>query len=82
MFGNIVQQSAEEFSDTTEAKEEVQQWLKRHKIPGFYTISQNQDLRDGARNCMTMSGRGFKHNTYIRTLPLYLLQVWGNYPLT
>ena len=64
MFGNIVQQSAEELSDTTEEKEEVQQWLKHHKIPGFYTISQNQDLRDGARNCMTMSGRGFKHNTH------------------
>ena len=64
MFGNIVQQSAEELSDTTEEKEEVQQWLKQHKIPGFYTISQNQDLRDGARNCMTMSGTCFKHNTH------------------
>ena len=82
MFGNIVQQSAEEFSDTTGEKEEVQQWLKQHKIPGFYTISQNQDLRDGARNCMTMSGRGFKHNTYTRHLTSYLLQVWGNCPLT
>ena len=64
MFGNIVQQSAEELSDTTEEKEEVQQWLKQHKIPGFYTISQNQDLRDGARNCMTMSGTCFKHHTH------------------
>ena len=39
-------------------KEEVQDWMKKQKVVGFYNVVQNTNFEDGAEACLALSGLG------------------------
>jgi len=39
-------------------KEDVQDWMKKHKVVGFYNVVQNTNFEDGAEACLALSGLG------------------------
>ena len=39
-------------------KEDVQDWMKKQKVVGFYNVVQNTHFEDGAEACLALSGLG------------------------
>ena len=39
-------------------KEDVQDWMKKQKVVGFYNVVQNTNFEDGAEACLALSGLG------------------------
>ena len=44
--------------NTAKLRTEVQDWMKKSKINGFYNVLQNQSFEDGALACLSLSGLG------------------------
>ena len=58
IFGHVIQEEILSANALVELKGGVQQWLKDNNIPGFYSVTNNLSLKEGAWNCMTLSGLG------------------------
>merc|ERR1711892_778384 len=44
--------------NTTKLREEIQDWMKKTKINGFYNVLQNKSFEDGAQACLALTGLG------------------------
>ena len=44
--------------DIFKLKEDVQGWMKKQKVAGFYNVLQNSNFEEGASACLSLSGLG------------------------
>jgi len=44
--------------NTIKLKEDVQDWMKKQKVVGFYNVVQNTNFEEGAEACLALSGLG------------------------
>ena len=58
IFGHVIQEDIEHANILVKLKEDVQQWLKENRVPGFYSVTQNFSLKEGTWNLMTLTGLG------------------------
>ena len=58
IFGHVIQEKTFSANTLVELREGVQQWMKDNLIPGFYSVTNNLSLKEGAWNCITLSGLG------------------------
>ena len=42
-------------------KDDVQDWMKKNKVVGFYNVVQNTNFEDGAEACLALSGELLPH---------------------